>query len=313
MKIQIIPILLILSISLAHGQDFSGELTYRTSIIPNEGVTLDSTVLKTDGRISKYLIKSGNYKSSYLDDGQESYSYTYNNLSKRMYDYSLGKEYVTYRDSRIANSTYHNTKVIRDSIDYILGFRCYQVQREADYGFVKTYYSDSIRVDYESFKEHAVGNWYEKLKQVDGAITIKSITQYPDYVEVREAINIEQREVKDVEFKLPEIPFVASFQSLNARVQLAPMDQSQVDCYQKTVKKASKIKGRTKAHTTYLSFVVTESGEIRFIKVYNPDNFGLGEAAKRIINECNIKFIPGKIGNVNVASEVFFPIEFNLD
>ncbi|MEM0942167.1 MAG: hypothetical protein AAGI25_20605 [Bacteroidota bacterium] len=310
----ILGFLYFLFVSFSHGQYFSGEITYMTSIIPDKGVELDTNILNADGMVSKYIITKGNYKNVYLDsNGQESYSYTYHNGSKRMYDYYISREYITYRDSRKGKSTNYGTKVIGDSIVYILGFPCYQVQRETDYGLVTTFYSDSIQVDYDSFKEHAVGNWYEEIRQVGGSITIKSITKFPTYISIREAIQIEERKVDKEEFKLPEIPTVASVQSLDLRVQLRPLNKLQIECYNKSIEKASKIKGRTTDYTIYLRFVLTESGETKFIEIYNPDRFGLGEIAMDIMKSCGLTFIPGRIGNVTVASEVFFPIEFRMN
>ncbi|MEM6736143.1 MAG: hypothetical protein AAGC64_02475 [Bacteroidota bacterium] len=310
----ILGLLCFISTLFSYSQYFSGEITYITSIIPDKGVELDSNILNADGRVSKYIITKGNYKNVYLDsNGQESYSYTYHNGSKRMYDYYISREYITYRDSRRGNSTNYSTRVIRDSIVYIVGFPCYQVQRETNYGLVTTFYSDSIQVDYDSFKEHAVGNWYEEIKQVGGSIKIKSIIKFPNYISITEAIQIKERKVYKEEFKLPEIPTVASVQSLDSQAQLLPLNKLQIECYNKSIKKAAKIKGRTKDYIVYLRFVLTESGETKFIEIYNSDKFGLGEIAMDIMESCDLTFIPGKIGNVIVASEVYFPIEFKMN
>lgn len=292
-------------------QYFSGEITFKTTIVPKGDVELDSTVTKQDGQISIYTIKAGRYKNAYLEDGEESYSYTYNNKGKRMYDVRKGEKYITYRDSRRGNSVNKSTTVHRDSVATILGYPCYLVHRDADYGYVRTYYSDSVRVDYESFQQHAVGSWYKELKKVNGSVTIKSIIEYETYTSIKEAIKIVRREVPDEEFALPELPTVASYQALDARVQLSPLSEAQIDCYQKALKRASKIKGSDEIHTTYMNFVVTESDQIKFVDVFNPDEFGYDVIAAEIMETCGLQFKAGKIGGVPVSSEVFFPIEFD--
>lgn len=308
---RIFPILLLHLLALSSfAQFFSGEITYRTTIIPKGEVVLDTTVTNRHNQVSTYIIKAGKYKSTYLTEGEESYSYTYNNKGKRMYDVRKGEKYITYRDSRKGNTTNKSSQIFRDSLTTILGYPCFVVHTEADYGFVRTYYSDSVQVDYRDFEQHAVGNWYEELKAVNGSITIKSITEFEDYTSVMEAIKIERRAVEDPEFALPEIPTVANYQSLDERVVLSPLSEGQLACYQKALKKAAKIRGRTGDHTVYLRFVLTESNQVKFARVYNPSEFGLDEIALGILADCGLAFKAGKIGGNAVSSEVFFPVEF---
>ena len=101
------------------------------------------------------------------------YSYTYNDKTKRMFDDYGNQPYITFRDSQKANYTYFDSKIYKDSTINVLGHPCYMVLTSSEYGTSRTYYSDDVRVNHEDFEGHKVGNWYNKLKEVNGAINIE--------------------------------------------------------------------------------------------------------------------------------------------
>ncbi|WP_281541581.1 hypothetical protein [Maribacter aestuarii] len=304
--------LLILTIVIpffGHTQYFSGEITYEIKIIPkSDTVNLKKVVEMKHGTTASYLITARHYKSTYFKDGKYNYSYTYDDETKRMYDDYWDKPYVTFRDSRKGNFEYSGSKILKDSTAIILGHDCYLVVTESEYGTSKTYYSDEIKVDYTDFEGHKVGNWYNKLKEVNGAITLKTITEHESYFEIQEAIKIYQRKVKNKEFELPKKPIAASYTALDKQIEMQQVSQEQIQCYQLKVGAVSNQEGEKV--TSYVSFLLQNDGEIRFVEPYEEDKDELYKVAIDIINSCGFKFIPGMIAGEPVDSQVYFPVEF---
>lgn len=290
-------------------QYFSGEITYEMTIIPkSDTVNLEEILHQKHGTTASYIIASKQYKSSYYKEDSYRYSYTYDDRSKRMFDDYSDKPYITFRDSQRANNTYYNSQIFKDSTLNILGHSCYLVITEADYGTSKTYYSDDIRVNYEDFEGHQVGNWYEKLKEVNGAIMLKSVTEHDLYYEIQEATHIEERPVNPEEFELPEKPIAASYTALDEQVQLEKPSQDQIRCYQVKVNTVSKEGGEK--ITSYVSFMLTETGELKYFEALEKDPEDLYKVALDIAENCGFQFIPGKINGEAVNSQVYMPVDF---
>jgi len=292
-----------------HAQYFSGEITYEMKIVPkSDTVNLKEVIDMKHGTTASYLITAGHYKSTFLKDGKYNYSYTYDDETKRMFDDYTDKPYVTYRDSRKANFKYFGSQILKDSTAIILGHDCYMVVTESEYGTSKTYYSDDIKVDYSNFEGHKVGNWYNKLKEVDGAITLKTITEHESYFEIQEAIKIDERKVKIKEFELPKKPIAASYTALDKQVEMQQPSQEQIQCYQLKVGAVSNQEG--KKVTSYVSFLLQKNGEIKYVEPYEEDKDELYKVALDVIKSCGFHFNPGMIAGEPVASQVYFSVEF---
>ncbi|WP_405207124.1 hypothetical protein [Aquimarina sp. LLG6339-5] len=290
-------------------QYFSGEIVYEMKIIPkSDTIDLKKIIELKGGTTAKYIITSKRYKSTYFKKGEYQYSYTYDDETKRMYDDYADKSYVTFRDSQRANAEYFGSKILRDSTTIILGYTCYMVKTDSEFGKSKTYYSNDIKVNYSDFKGHKVGNWYNKLKEVDGAITLKTITEHENYFEIQEAIKIDKRKVKSDEFKLPDKPLAASFTALDSQIKMKKPTQEQIQCYQQKIGVVSKGKGEK--FTSYISFLLQKDGEIKFIAPYEKDENGFYKVGIDVIKNCGFQFDPGKIQGKPIDSEVYFPIEF---
>lgn len=304
---------ILLFTSSIQAQYFSGEIVYKTIIIPKEGAELDEFVLEQDGRINRYLITNKRYQSTYYVADTVSYSYTYDNDTKRMYDYNRDNPYITYRDSRIANTDYYGSLIHRDSSLQVLDYECFVVESEADFRKTFTYYADDVKIDFESFDGHLVGNWYERLKEVDGCINLGSITEFDDYYLKTEVLEVIDRKVKKKEFDLPDLPVAASYAVLTKPVDLVQPTQEAIQCYQAKLKEASEIKGRSESYTSYVSFVVTKEGEMKYVSSVQDDAFGLDKMAVEMIRDCGFSFTAGEVNGEKVDSETFFPVEFKLD
>lgn len=93
-------------------QSFSGEIEFEISFIAkNDSVNIDSLRTAYLGDRLVYIITDGNYRNSYYKNDEYVYSYTYDNISKRMYDDEVAREFITYRDSRKTNMTELNSHI----------------------------------------------------------------------------------------------------------------------------------------------------------------------------------------------------------
>ena len=167
-------------------------------------------------------------------------------------------------------------------------------------------------MDPESFKDHQVANWHEKLKSTGGAITLKSIVEYDDYFRISEAIEVNEMELSDDFFKLPaNKKVVASYTALDERVSLEEPTAENIACYRNLLSENKNLTQASNIKKIYTRFIVTEKGKITDVDVLEKDNVGLYKKAIAFIENCDFTFIPGKINGKAVASEVYFPIEFN--
>lgn len=295
-----------------YAQYFSGEIEYKIHIVPKkEGVDVDSLMALQSGDMAKYRITSNFYKSDYYRTGEFTYSYAYDNVSKRMYDEYVNRPYITFRDSRRANYEYEPAEIFRDSVVQVLGMECFMVKKKSTYGSSTTYYSDEIKVDYQTFKDHQVGNWYNDLKEVDGCLSIKTITEYEDHYQIQEAVKITPMElgVKDFEVNTDKI-IVASTSALDSPVDWNQPTQEAIDCYREKLKEARTYKEKKdEPQRIILSVVVNKKGELLYPQPYNDEYTNLNNIAIDIISNCGFTFKPGQIDGRDVSAIAYFPID----
>lgn len=310
MKILLAVILSFLSINI-HAQ-FSGEITYQYEIIPTKhGVNVDSLYENLTGTTSVYLITDSYYKSTYYRNGSFTYSYTYHDETKRMYDEVAKRSYITYRDSRASELGGNKFEIFPDSTITVLDNEAVLLKTDYNGKLTKSYYSTTQKVNYETFKGHEVANWYNRLKALDGGILLKSITYYEDHTEILKAVDVNERPVLRNEFDLPEDKLIAaSYSALDENVELVPPSKNQIQCYQELIQGAVYKIDKKEKITIYLQFVLSEKSEISELGVVERDKYGFYLTAIDVLKDCDIQFKPGKINGSPVASETYFPIEF---
>lgn len=311
MNKYLVAILILFGSTPIFAQYFSGELKYTMKIIPKvDGLNIDSIRLAKLGSEFSYLITSGYYKSSYFKNDTLTYSYTYHSDSKRMFDESAGKDYITYRDSRKGNTSRIRTIVYRDSIKEVVGHPCFMVERVYENYIDKTYYAKDMKIDVESFKDHEVGDWYNQIKEVGGALSLMSVNEYTTHLEIHQVIRIDERDVKEEEFRLPKSkPVVAASTALDKMVQLKQPGEEAVSCYKSKMAQAP-LTLLSQDVVCYVGFIVSESGQISHLEAYEKDEYELYKIALDIMSTCGIEFSPGQIAGKDVSSWVYFPIEF---
>ena len=171
---------------------------------------------------------------------------------------------------------------------------------------------DTLIQDYETFKDHKVGNWYAKLLEVDGCISIKNITEFDDYFQIQEAVKITPMQLNKEDFKVDvDKMIVADYSALDKMVDVHPPSNEALECYkEKVVQGKSKKRTEKDSETCYVSFIINDKGELLFPKPYDNTNRELSMIAIDIIQKCGLRFIPGEIGGKKVSSMVYFPIKF---
>lgn len=305
-------LLLISGLNLGQAQDFSGKITKKLRYeITDSRLDEDSLRQKETGDVSTYLIKDGYYKSAYLRDDKETYSYTYRKGDFRMYDYEAGQPYITWRDARISNVSNSKSEIFRDSIRTILGYECFMVKTAYEDYTNYSFHTDALKVATKNFKGHEVGNWYDELVELDGAQTLMSITVYEGYKEIWEATEVDVREVKNTEFDLPKgLKTYPSSQALDAGVEMKQPSISLRRCYLNKVKKVYEQNGSLEEFRVILKMIINEKGDIEYVKATEADELGFAEAAVDIVQTCGFEFEPGKLKRKKVASVFYFPIDF---
>ncbi|GAB5527844.1 MAG: hypothetical protein Roseis2KO_57160 [Roseivirga sp.] len=315
MKRIIVSILWLVSATSLFAQNFSGEITKKTTIIARqEGLDTDSILNEKFGDTSVYLITDGYYKSSYLKNGEMTYGYTYHKGEDKIFDENAEDPYITYRDVRKPNSTESNRQVFRDSTIEVMGYKCFLVKSEYEDHTTHSYYTDELKVKYDNFEGHTIANWYEHLKELDGAQLLKVVSEYASYTEVSEAIKVDVRDVAISEFDLPnDKPVVASYQALDEEVGMKEVTTAMATCYNEKISAVSSSKPDATENTVYISLIVTEDGSMEYLKAVEEDANGFHKVALDIVQNCGLKLVPGKIDGKAVASQTYFPITFRID
>jgi len=296
----------------ALAQYFSGEVEYRVHIISKmEGLNTDSILALQPGTSSVYKIAEGFYKSTYFKEGKEVYSYTYHGDTKRMYDSHPEKGYITFRDSRKANNVRIRSIIYKDSARKVSGHPCFMVERVYENYISKIFYAQDLKINPESFKDHATGDWYNQIKEVDGALSMGSVNEYATYLEVNEVVRVTPQRLKQSDFDLPSGKLiVASAAALDVRVELMPPSKETVSCYQE--KSTAALEGIANInHTCYVGFILKADGTIIYTEPYEEDEYGLYKVALDVVEKCGLKFKPGTLDSKAVDSWVYFPVEFS--
>lgn len=293
----------------ANAQFFSGELLYKKSFIAKKpSFNIDSAVRNDLGLDMTYLITQHYYKSTYFKEGKETYSYTYHDETKRMYDDFADKGYVTYRDSRKGNLSNIRSRIYKDSIKTVAGHRCFMTESIYENHIQRTYYAEDLKIDPETYKAHLAGDWYNQIKAVNGALSLMSIAEFADHIEISEVVKITPKKLSPNDFKLPSRKeAVASFTALDKRVETIPASLATQTCIRKKLEEAPQSETRV---VSYVSFIVSEKGNVSHIEPYNKDAQGYYKIAMEIIASCGLEFKPGEISGKPTSSLVFFPVTF---
>lgn len=309
----VLVILYTLGIINCFSQDFTGQIVYKTRIVAKrENINTDSILDATSGDSAIYYISGSRYKCTFFRKGKERYEYIYHHSNFKFYFLYPGIEYITWSDSRKTHDVIRDLKIFRDSTTTILGYPCYTTKKAYDNYISTAYYSDSIKVNPETFRGHNAADWYNELKRTGGSFNIKTVSEYKDYLEITEAILILPMLVNDDLFKLPKgRPVVASAHALDKAVSMTQTKNTPL-CYKFNSAKLQTANPDMETLRCMIALVVTADGGITHIRALQEDKYGAFRVAMDIISDCEITFTPGEINGKVVDSECFIPIVFKF-
>lgn len=309
----ILVILCLLVALSTFSQEFTGRIIYKTKIIAkHDGTNTDSILDASSGDSAVYYVSGSQYACTFFRHGKERYQYIYHHSKFQFYFLHPGIEYITWSDSRKAHNIVKDFKIFRDSTSTILGYPCYKAEKIYDNYISIAYYSDSIKVNPETFKDHNGADWYNELKRTDGSFNINTISDYKDYLEITEAIQISPMVVSDDIFKLPENrPIVASAYALDKKVSMLKNKRTS-HCYTSKASQLQKTNNGTETLRCLIAIVVSADGSIKHVRPQKEDEHGAFRVAIDIIENCGITFIPGEIKGKPVDSECYVPVDFQL-
>ena len=292
----------------AFAQNFEGEIVYKITLIPKaDSFNLEQAITDELGDESRYIISGGRYKSSYYQNGEYTYSYTYSNKDKRMYDDYVNQEYITFRDSQRSSREFTSGKLFPDSTINILGYEAFLYVKEDSLSKVRQYYAKDVKVDPETFKNHKVGDWYNTLKRMNGGLNLKTTTEYSDYIKISEAIKVEPRSVDRSEFALPDKPTVASNSALDKQVELNEPNEEVRNCYREKLIAVTGLQ-LEEPYRALVALVIDKKGNITHAEALNGSNEQLDALGVDIMLNCSFSFTPGQINGKAVGSKIYFPI-----
>lgn len=312
MKSFFLFVLFVFSFSTVLAQKFfSGEVHYKSIYkAKRAGFNIDSAKLADRSETMSYLVTDGYYKTSSFLAGAFQYAYTYLPDKKRMYDEDIDNQFITYRDATKGNTDLIRSRIYKDSIKMIAGQKCFMVERVYN-GYIQySYYAMNLKLNHDTFKGHAVGGWYDAMKEVDGALSMGSVTEYTTHVEIAEVVRVVQRKVDPKEFALPDKPIVASMEALDVKVALQTPSQDAIQCYQQKMEAVFE-KTDAEGFVSYVGFIVKTDGTRTNFVPYEKDPRGLYQTAIEVIRDCGFIFTPGSMGGTVVDSFVYFPVEFH--
>jgi len=301
-------------------QHFQGEIVYAItyeSRIP--GISNDSLAQLIGRNQSVYVISPDGYKTTYYMDDVEVYSYTYQKTTGRMFDYSVGDSFLTWRDSKMRTGPTYPVTLNRDTTLKILKRRCFLVHRKRpNGGYYDSWYSKKLRIDYANYINHHAGSWNQQLETTNGGLPLKTVAAFPNYTEISEAIVITKRVVSADEFNLPEdLPSAASGESVDSKPEVIT-DETTRDCYFRAVEEIKNRAEKGFPPGQYrFKLLVGADGTIK-AKVHLAGEFEMSnkrlspyyKLALGMIDICYNRFTPAMLNGQPIDCEFLLSIDF---
>ncbi|MGM0634854.1 MAG: energy transducer TonB [Bacteroidota bacterium] len=298
---------------LVNAQDFSGSITFEFSYDVFDGKTLDEIGIEQPTDSIVYTVTNGYYKSKEYANGEVIESYSYSPDTKLMYFLIEERDYYLFMDTQKKSTLPPPLfEVDKTIVDTILDYPVYKNSITDASGVENTnYYAEEISVEPKSFKTHNFAHWNYLLHKFDGAIAIKSVAEYDDYILTKKAVNIKEIDLDSSDFKIDlDKEIIASYDTLDEQVEFVDPDEKSLYCYMAKVEEAERKLIYGKQYQFYVRLVVDKNGDIKHVKAENKDSLGLYKIAEDIVKNCDLKFKPGKIAGRKISSETFFPVDF---
>ena len=298
-------------------QNFSGEIVYKIEYAAkNEAFNLDSLKQARSINKSVYLITDGYYRSINYEDQKEIYDYTYNFKDNKRYRSSPSYPVTSVYDAGEVEENEKQLKIVKDSTLQILGYPCYLVRELDPEDDEKvnhlSFYTDSLKVNYTKFSKHETANWNKTLAQLDGALPLKFVNEYEEYIKINTAIKLTPKELKPEDFNYPEEnTLVIPFHALDEPADRLPFTSGTINCFKRYMRKNKKLVKKY-GEKVYLRFVLMADGSIKHLDALGEDQEPLNDLGIEIFNECGFKFTTGKKDGKPVNVLMGLPLRFKL-
>lgn len=196
MKTISILILSILSTTSLFSKNFEGYIYYSYQYLDSSGNDITEKMGVDNSLEQNYYINSSNYKGV-NEKGQLLQLY---NSNTNTYYYQKGTSIKSFPGSL----EYPKEFKFEANVDTmtIEGYFCNSIIVTTESGQTTYFFSDSISIDYENYKNQRFGNWNKYLNATDGALPLKYIVYQKNYTRIATAQKIEFKMLDNEEFNI---------------------------------------------------------------------------------------------------------------
>lgn len=192
-----IAVLLIISSNVI-AQNFNGYIFYKYTYLDSAGqdITKSKTQEKGYSLEQHYFINDSNYLA--LDE---------NGILIQLYN-SYDNNYYFSMDGKVssvnANIEFPPSPKIESNKEKVnvLNYRCKSRIFITELTKTTYFYSKKIAIDPKNFENHRFGNWSKYLSVSKGALPLRIVSAYEDYIQILEAVKVEEKEVPDEKFDI---------------------------------------------------------------------------------------------------------------
>lgn len=289
---------------------FKGKIVYKFEYETKSNQPIEAILEGPKIDSVSYFINKNAYKSLSYSNGEIVEEYVYDPASKKMLFSMANRPYYLYLQTDLEKFKSDVELQIKPSnTEKILGYSAYQTTHPST-GEIN-YYADEVSIDPSEFSKHYFMQWNTILNQTNGGIPLKTITQQNGYTEIKTAIKIEAQAKNEMDFSFDEAKRqVAAYDNLDEVIDFPDLEGAAFWCYQAVVEKYSNKLIDGKDYQLVLRFVIQPDGKITHVEIEESEYAYLNEAAKQIIETCDLGFEPGLIEGLPVSSEIFYPINF---
>lgn len=195
----ILSLIVLLSFSALHAQNFEGEIMYNVSYTVKKPGFTSEQLQKTLGTTKRYFIKNGDYKS--VTNGTGNAFQLYVSKENKVYTKFGTTNVYLWEDARYNADKVTKTE-LNKNVTQVLDYKCDEVILTTTAGMQHYYYSDNFKVDTAAFINAKFGNWYDFVSK-SGALPLKIIVETEYYTMEATAVKVEAKKLTIEEFTLP--------------------------------------------------------------------------------------------------------------
>ncbi|MDQ3111098.1 MAG: hypothetical protein M3R17_14490 [Bacteroidota bacterium] len=198
-KLLAIFILSLLLTLTSFAQTFEGKITYSNSYVSKNEKVSDQQWNLMMGTTQEYLIKDGNYRSSF--NGSLLEWQLYINKDNKLYNKMANSETIFWNDCSIQGDEVLKVE-LNKNVAEVLGYKCDEVILTCKSGIQKYYFNSGFSVDTKLFVNHKFGNWYDYLLK-SNSLPLKSITETAQFTMTSIATEVKAMNLESKLFALP--------------------------------------------------------------------------------------------------------------